>query len=118
MPVALLILAAACALLAVVVALVVRSPSGRGVLPAPALAGKSVVVHTKRPDDQSIRGILVGQYADRWILQDAVYLHREGSVAAEGVVHVPVLSISSVQELAPPVEDTGAVLAPAEEIVA
>ena len=115
MPAALLILAAACALLAAVVALVVLAVRSR-VLPAPALAGKSVVVHTKRPDDQSIRGILVGQYADRWILQDAVYLHREGSVAAEGVVHVPVLSISSVQELAPPVEDTGAVLAPAEEI--
>lgn len=113
---AFLILAAALALLAVVVGVVVLAIKSR-VVPGPSLVGGTVVVHTKRPDDQSLRGILVGQHADRWILKDAVYLYPEGSVAAEGLVHVPVLSISSVQELPPAVEDSGRV-EPASEPVA
>lgn len=107
MPAAFLILAAATALLAVVVGLIVLAVRSR-VIPGPPLVGKTVAIHTKRPDDQSLRGILVGQHADRWILQEAVYLDSRGTVAAEGLVHVPVLAISSVQEL-PPAVDTCAV---------
>jgi hypothetical protein len=67
--------------------------------PGPRLAGKTLVVHTKRPDDQSIKGICVAQYADRWELKDALYLHASGPVDAGGLVGVPVINISSYQEI-------------------
>jgi uncharacterized membrane protein len=99
-PAAFLILAASLAVLASVVGVVSVAVRSR-VLPGPSLAGQTVVVHTRRPDDQSIRGILVAQHADRLILQEAVYLDPEGEVAAEGLIHIPVLAVSSMQELPP-----------------
>jgi hypothetical protein len=68
--------------------------------PGPSLAGKTLVIHTKKPDDQSIRGVLVAEHADRISLREACYLHK-GSVspAMGGLVHVPLRSISWMQEI-------------------
>lgn len=66
----------------------------------PVLKGKTVVIHTKKPDDRTIRGILVGQYADRWTLRDAIAVVEGGrEVALGGVEHVPVENIAFVQEI-------------------
>jgi hypothetical protein len=63
--------------------------------PGPALAGRTVEIHTKRPDDQTIRGILVAQHSDRWTLEQAIYRHSSGDQPiADNVVHVPTANIS------------------------
>ena len=62
-------------------------------------ARPTVVVHTRRPDDQSIRGVLLGDYADRVVLRDAIYLYASGEQAAAGLVHIPRATISTMQEL-------------------
>lgn len=67
--------------------------------PAPALTGKTIVVQTQRPDDQSIRGVCVAHHSDQLTLRDAVYLEPTGDRAVGGLVHVPVSSISWLQEI-------------------
>lgn len=76
----------------------------RRLRPAPSLRGRTVVVHTRRPDDQSLRGVLVAEHADRLTLRDVVYLHATGDRETGGLVHVPLASISWMQELASTVE--------------
>lgn len=71
----------------------------------PELTGKSVVVHTRRPDDQTIRGIVCAHYADRLELRDVTYSVPGGtSSSAQGLVDVPWLNVSSCQVLARPEE--------------
>lgn len=72
--------------------------------PGPSLVGRTVVVHTRRPDDQSVRGVLVAHHADRLVLRDAVYLHATGTQAADGLVHIPLLTMSTMQEIQLPAE--------------
>lgn len=79
------------------VALALRSQ----LAPGPRLTGRTVTVNTRKPDDQSIRGILVGQFADRVSLTDAIYLHPSGDERVPGVVHVPVANIAFIQEFEP-----------------
>lgn len=68
--------------------------------PAPSLAGRTVVIHTRRPDDQSIRGVMVAQHADRWTLREAVYLGAGGNEhSVGGLTHVPVVNIAWAQEI-------------------
>ena len=67
--------------------------------PGPSLAERTVIVHTRRPDDRSIRGILVGHYADRVTLREAVYRHSSGDQDAGGLIHLPLVVISSIQEI-------------------
>ena len=67
--------------------------------PAPSLAGRTVVIHTRRPDDQSIRGVLVAQHADRWTLREAVYLGGSSEHSVAGLTHVPVANIAWAQEV-------------------
>jgi hypothetical protein len=58
--------------------------------PGSSLAGRTVEVHTRRPDDQTIRGILVAQHSDRWTFTEAVYRHASGDKPiADPLVHVP-----------------------------
>jgi hypothetical protein len=73
-------------------------------LPGPSLVGRTVVVHTRRPDDQSVRGVLVAHHTDRLVLREAVYVHASGSQDAGGLIHVPLLGVSTVQEIEPPAE--------------
>jgi type II secretory pathway pseudopilin PulG len=44
----------------------------------PARVGHRVTVHTKQPDDQTLYGLVVGDYADRLALEDAEYVTRDG----------------------------------------
>lgn len=67
--------------------------------PGPPLAGRTVVVHTRRPDDQTLRGVLVAQHADRLTLREAVYVHASGEQPAGGLVHVPTEAVAWIQEL-------------------
>jgi hypothetical protein len=94
------ILLAALALIAVVALAVVALRSVLQV--GPPLVGRTVVVNTRKPDDQTIRGVLHGQYADRWTLRNAVYVTGVGETPAAQLVHVPVANIAFVQEIEPP----------------
>jgi hypothetical protein len=67
--------------------------------PGPSLASKTIVVHTT--DGKSLRGVLHGQYADRITLREAVILHGEDEQPAGGLQHIPLGSISWMQELLP-----------------
>ena len=69
------------------------------VMPGPSLVAKTVVIHTKRPDDQSIRGVLVAQHADRFTLREAIYLHSGGEQEVGGLVHVPIEAVAFLQEI-------------------
>lgn len=63
------------------------------------LASKTVIIHTA--DDKSIRGVLVAQHSDRLSLREALYLHSSGDQPVGGIVHVPVASVSWIQEIIP-----------------
>lgn len=66
----------------------------------PSLAGKSLVVHTRKPDDQSIRGVVAAHYTDRLVLRDAQYLSPSGDhQAAGGLVDVLLINVSTWQEI-------------------
>jgi hypothetical protein len=92
-----LIVVAVLALIAVLAlaVLVLRRHAGAG----PLLVGRTVVVNTRRPDDQTIRGVLHGQYADRWTLRDAAYVDGGSEHPVRELVHVPVTNIAFVQEI-------------------
>jgi hypothetical protein len=64
--------------------------------PGPSLCSVTLVVHTR--DEQSIRGILTAQHADRISLRDTVYIHGADQQPA-GLVHIPTSSISWMQEI-------------------
>lgn len=44
----------------------------------PSRVGHRVTVHTKQPDDQTIFGVVVGDYTDRIALEDAEYVVARG----------------------------------------
>jgi hypothetical protein len=67
--------------------------------PGPSLVGKTVVINTRKPDDQTIRGVLHGQHADRWTLREAVYVPVAASSRPTNLVHVPTANIAFVQEI-------------------
>lgn len=78
---------------------------------AAAIVACTLVVHTRKPDDQSYRGLFHGDFAEAidsgWIpLRDAEYLHKDGVTAAGGLVRVPVVGISAIQQLEPVTEVT------------
>jgi hypothetical protein len=51
---------------------------------APRRVGHRVTVHTKKPDDQTIFGVVVGDYTDRVSLEDAEYITALGPQAMPG----------------------------------
>jgi hypothetical protein len=66
----------------------------------PSLVGKTVVVNTKKPDDQTFKGIVYAQYADRLTLRNAVAVTSLGEEPAPGLVHVPpVAELAFTQEI-------------------
>ncbi len=90
------IVVAAIAVAAILVAVLAL----RRVTPGPSLAGKTVVIHTQRPDDRTLKGVLHGQHSDRWVLRDAVAVMPGGfEQPLGGTEHVPVANISFVQEV-------------------
>jgi hypothetical protein len=95
------------ALAAVAIADVKRERAPERAVSGPSLVGKSLVVHTRKPDDQSVRGVVDAHYADRLVLRDAAYLHASGAQSAGGLVDVLLINVSSWQELqAPAAEGT------------
>ena len=66
-----------------------RASAAQGAASAPpARVGSRVTVHTKKPDDQTIFGVLVGDYADRIVLEDASYVTPHGPAPMPGTQHV------------------------------
>lgn len=59
---------------------------------------RRVVIHTRRPDDQSIRGVLTGVHADCLVLSSPEWLD-EAVEAAEGDAMVLRQNVSWVQVL-------------------
>lgn len=93
------VLSALVALAAVIALAYVAIRSRRST--GPSLAQKTVVINTRKPDDQTIRGVLHGQYVDRWTLRHAVVVTSLGEqpVGGGGIVHIPVANIAWAQEL-------------------
>ncbi|MEA2255566.1 MAG: hypothetical protein QOG35_1611 [Solirubrobacteraceae bacterium] len=50
----------------------------------PSRVGHRVTIHTKLPDDQTVFGVVVGDYADRLSLEDSEYVSPHGPVAMSG----------------------------------
>lgn len=46
--------------------------------PGPSRVGHRVTVHTRQPDDQTLFGVVVGDYTDRIALEDAEYVIAGG----------------------------------------
>lgn len=61
--------------------------------------GREIVAHTRRPDDQSIRGVLVRVDAAWLELGHAVYVGEEREVPIGGVVLLPRRELAFVQIL-------------------
>lgn len=96
MTVAIIVLAACLvAVVLVLSALLVRSRLD----PGPPLTSKTVWVHTR--EDRTIRGVLIGQHADRVTLREAAVVHKDGETPA-GLVHIPIGQIHFMQEIEPP----------------
>jgi hypothetical protein len=93
--VAILIFAAALVLLAAALVLSARPPRTGAVL-----SGRTVTVNTRRPDDQSIRGVLVAHHSDRLTLADAVYVvaGEAPDIEISGTVHVLTANVAFLQE--------------------
>jgi hypothetical protein len=66
--------------------------------PEPVTTGFPVTVHTKRPDDQSIHGLLVGETLDRLELADAHFVGDPEKKVIPGVVRVLKANISFRQD--------------------
>lgn len=67
--------------------------------PAPTLVGRTVIVHTRRPDDQSIRGVLTAEHADRLTLRDVQYISADGNHDVADLAHIPTANVAWMQEL-------------------
>lgn len=50
----------------------------------PPRLGQRVTVHTKKPDDQTLFGVVVGDYTDRLALEDAEYVTAAGGQPLPG----------------------------------
>lgn len=67
---------------------------------APSLRGRRIVVHTSLPDDQSIKGVQIGDYVDVLILEDAVLLLPGGNEQAiRGRARILREKVSWIEEL-------------------
>lgn len=66
----------------------------------PSLVGETIVLHTRHPDDRSIRGVVAAQYADRVVLRDATLLVATGASAPiPGATEVPWPAVSWWQRI-------------------
>lgn len=60
--------------------------------------GAAVTVHTVKPDDQTLHGVLVADLADRLVLEGAKYITAQGDQPIPGTVVVPKGSVSWLQQ--------------------
>lgn len=77
----------------------------------PPRVGHRVTVHTKKPDDQTIFGVLAGDYSDRVVLEDAEYVTPQGGVPISGRQDIATRDIAwiDVHALVAPVPDSAPV---------
>jgi hypothetical protein len=62
--------------------------------------GRRVVVHTRRPDDQTVAGVLVRQDRRWLVLDDCEYLASASSKhELENRVWIPLASVSWIEEV-------------------
>lgn len=60
---------------------------------------REVVIHTKKPDDQTVRGVLIRRNR-RWIkLEAARYVDGENQIRLEGEVLIPAGNVAFIQTL-------------------
>lgn len=85
-----------------------QSPAQPGL--APTRIGHRVTVHTKQPDDQTIFGVVTGDYLDRLVLEDAELVTAGGAHPLPGRQDIATRNISWI--------DTHALVAPAEQTTA
>jgi hypothetical protein len=68
----------------------------------PFAPGRTLLVHTRRPDDQSIRGVVAAVYDDVIVLDAAAYLEPDGTLQAlEGRVPILREHVAFAQQLTP-----------------
>lgn len=81
---------------------------------APARVGHRVTVHTKKPDDQTIFGVVAGDYKDRLVLEDAEYVTPQGGHPLPGRQDIRTQDIAwvDVHALVAPTPATAPVAAP------
>lgn len=87
-------LAAAVEALTVATAAIERSAARPGL----SRLGHRVTVHTKQPDDQTIFGVVVGDYTDRIVLEDAEYVTQAGGKPMPGRPHVDTRDIAWIDD--------------------
>lgn len=59
--------------------------------------GREATVHTQRPDDQTIRGILIRTWPD-FVIADAHYVTAAGKTAIDGRARIPRSHVAWWQE--------------------
>lgn len=70
-----------------------------GLTPGPSRHGQTVTVNTRRPDDQTLRGVVLAEHADRVILGDAAVVTGGGlQPVPGGVLSVPTANVAWTQE--------------------
>jgi hypothetical protein len=67
-------------------------------LPGPVTTGYPVTVNTKRPDDQTLHGVLVREHPDRLELEDAVWVQPHERTPIPGTVRISKGNISWRQD--------------------
>jgi hypothetical protein len=79
---------------------------------APRRVGERVTVHTKRPDDQTIFGVVAGDYSDRISLENAEYVTQLGvqpipshrlDIATRDIAWIDVHGLVALADTAPTV---------------
>lgn len=63
---------------------------------APAAIGHRVTVHTKQPDDQTLFGLLVADYSDVLVLEDAEFVTAQGGRSLPGAQRIRWVDVSWV----------------------
>lgn len=67
-------------------------------MPSKPPVGRRVTVNTKRPDDQTIHGVMLAQHTDVVVLVDATYVTSGGETPIPGRVRVPLANVAWLQE--------------------
>ena len=74
----------------------------RVLAPGPRLTGRTVVIEREGRDAVNIRGVLIGQHADRWTIAEAQAIGPDGDVPLEhSTLHIPARVVLSVSEVKP-----------------
>jgi hypothetical protein len=82
---------------------------------APPRVNHRVTVHTKKPDDQTIYGVIVGDYTDRLCLEHAEYVTPQGGQPIAGRQDIATRDIAWIDVHGPATKVPDALPAPRDE---